>query len=325
MPERRVSKLSHWSIHLGVAILLTAAFAYWASVVIETEQILTLLESIRPAFVFQLIAFSIVIVLFRWFRLWLLMGCRRGLPLLRASTLHGTAVAFLPAKLGELVLPATLMREFGIKISEAAGLLILVRLYDLLLLFIAGLTAVGLLSATYLTPPMLLPCLIVAAFVATILATLPFLARRIRRAALTLLRGSRRLSAAVDGLTSEAATMSFFQNMKLSCATLLIWASFFGLCHSASLAVGGDWQFGQSVVAGTAGSIAFALPINGLANLGPFEAAFSAALAAGDQKLDAAIGAALLVHLMGAGAAAVSALTVQATSIAIGRFQVNDT
>jgi len=299
-----------WGARAGVAVLLTGTFAYWAVAIVDMAQVTLLLAGVSTDFAFPMAAFALLTVGFRCLRLVTLLGPSHSLILLRASALHGLAVALLPAKLGEFVLPAALVQGLGMGVSRAAGLLILIRAYDLLFLVGAGAGAFGLSAKSYGMENLSSLCLIGAAIATVLFATLPLAAQRFRAVILRQFRHKSRLATVVDGLTAAAAELTIGAGLKVAIVTSLIWGSFFALCHTAALAAHGAWQAGASVIAATGGALAFALPVNGIANLGPFEAAFAGTLVAGGAELEAAMVAALLVHLWAVAAAAVGVLLV---------------
>jgi hypothetical protein len=84
----------------------------------------------------------------------------------------------------------------------------------------------------------------------------------------------------------------------IAALSFIIWGTIIALAHAAITAIspiGGCWL--HSAAAAVAGSLAFAVPISGIANTGPFEAAFAGALTALGAKLEPALASAVVVHL----------------------------
>lgn len=205
----------------------------------------------------------------------------------------------LPFKLGELSLPVLLHRRLRIGPAAAAGLFLLVRLADLLVLL--GFLALGL-AASPLLPerpvlrglawgagavlafgPVLL-VLVGAALGPALQARLPWLA-----AALVGVRQAR----SPGGLIA------------LTLTTWGIWATHLALAAAAVLAASATAGPAAILLASAAGNLAFALPVTGALGLGPQQVAFATALDLGGVGWEMAVLAALATYV----AVLVAALT----------------
>ncbi len=179
----------------------------------------------------------------------------------------------LPFRLGELGYPVMMNRAFGQPLLGAAGVLLLVRLFDLCtvaaILFATG-GMIGLASVGRSAP---LLWLIAAAFavapVALVLAThamRPLVARL----------PERRLRATIErALKALSPRTAQFAAIALSFA---IWLVFGGLAALAADAVTKSIPVKVALLGASAGNLAFALPINGIGGLGPSQAAWVAAV-----------------------------------------------
>ncbi len=218
----------------------------------------------------------------------------------RASFLHGAANAVLPAKLGEAILPVGLAHYAGLDFVRAVGVLFLLRLGDLFALLGAGLLLVAVADFWTLTTAMRVTVGIGGTALLAGILFLPWLIRlsdRRRPEGVAGLTG--RFAAAADPISTATALMS-------AGLTAAIWVAL-GLAAELSLASAGlSVGMATAWLASIAASLAFALPTNGLASFGPFEAAFVAVIVTAGAPAEAALAAAIHLHLCALAAAAIT-------------------
>lgn len=193
--------------------------------------------------------------------------------LVAASVVHNASTAILPMKLGEFVLPLLLARNGQLRMSEGLGILLVLRMLDLLALLLVGSAAIW--HALSTSPGH-------GAAVSIALATF---AAALGGTALLLVLWST-LSSWLQGNTLLARVPTLQQALlaatraspgRLGLAfglSLLVWSSLFLAFFFFSRAVGVTAGIAQAAAIGTAASLAFAFPISGLANVGPFQAAW---------------------------------------------------
>jgi len=242
---------------------------------------------------------SVLTVALRWARLQLALGMRPSRQILRVASLHGAAVAVLPAKLGELILPLALKRYHDIELPSAIGLLLILRFYDLLLLVGIGAVVFFLLPTTaetypgYATLALFAACLSIATA-----ALLPWLARIGRYLLVPALDAGGRVDRLIASITHGIARIDAPRSLAVTATSGLIWCSIIALSYAAVIEINGPSSDPlHAAAAGLAGSLAFVLPISGIANAGPFEAAFAGTLTALGMGLEPALASAVAVHL----------------------------
>jgi glycosyltransferase 2 family protein len=181
----------------------------------------------------------------------------------------------LPFKLGELSFPLMTKRAFGIGFLRSTGVLILARLMDL-----GVVCAVFALGATVLIEPGARPwslpvlLLILAGGLALPVFGIDLLSPLARLSARHL-----RLAAWFDNrLWHEVVVHPRGERCRALALTLAIWLTHALLAWLAASAVADGLHFPQVMLASTAANLAFAVPISGLAGLGPPQAAWATML-----------------------------------------------
>ncbi|MEM8812934.1 MAG: lysylphosphatidylglycerol synthase domain-containing protein [Pseudomonadota bacterium] len=235
-------------------------------------------------------------------RVAMIAGVPRIDAVIRASFLHGAANAILPARLGEAVLPIALSRLGSMDLIRAIGLLFIVRLADLLVLLGSGLI---LLATANLWPAGAELRFLMGGFgIALILGagTVPSALGLVQSALPVWL-------ASYTARFSAAASLSWPVRAGVFANTLAVWTvlamAAFVSAQATGLAL--DWTI--VALAAIGASLAFAMPTNGLASFGPFEAAFVAVAATAGAASETALAAALHLHLSALIAAGLAALS----------------
>ncbi len=198
----------------------------------------------------------------------------------------------LPLKLGELGLPLLLHRRLRLSLAAAAGLFLLVRLADLLVL--AGVLALGL-AATDLLASRPASRLLAAVAGAVLLCGPLFLVLVARRVPASGLELRPRLR---DLLAGARAARGWRGAVTLLLTSWGLWATHLALAAAAVAAAGAVAPAGDVVLAAAAGNLAFALPVSGVLGLGPQQVAFATALDLGGMAWERAVVAALTTYVV---------------------------
>jgi len=213
----------------------------------------------------------------------------------------------LPFKLGELGFPLMMKRAFGTDYLRSAAVLILARLMDLCV--VAAVFALG--AALLIDPqgrPWSLPVLLLAlgAALAAPVVGVELLAPLARLSARLL-----RLTPWFDRLLwHEVLVHPRARRAQALALTLAIWLVHGTLAYIAASAVADGLGFFDVMLANAAASLAFAIPINGLAGLGPPQAAWATLLHLTGVGWEPAIVTALICHgVLLSGALIVTAAT----------------
>lgn len=258
-----------------------------------------LILALQGASLWPLILGAALAVIIQIARAWRFAVMTTGKMALPSWTMIGIATRLillnflLPFKLGELSFPVMMKRAFATPFGQGAGILILCRLFDL-----GVVAAILLLSAAVIFDsavigwsPLLLASAGLFALIAPLLVTdlLPWLRRLTTR------------WPRLDRLTEQIAhgatmTRPLPQRLLTSLLTASIWLLHATIAFLTALAVDAGLDFLPMTMASAASNLAFALPINGVAGLGPPQAAWATVLHL--QKVDwtPAITTALLCH-----------------------------
>ncbi|MEQ9642671.1 MAG: lysylphosphatidylglycerol synthase domain-containing protein [Alphaproteobacteria bacterium] len=283
---------------IAVSALVTVGFLAVAWLLLDVGVVAEALLRVDVRLVPLALAAATGVVLLRWLRLAAALHRRPSLVLLRAAALHGGAVAILPAKLGEFILPLALNRMTGMSLAAAAGLLLVIRLYDLMSLAVLGALALALAAEPLGLAWLRWPAALAALAAGVVMVTLPVLARLVRSVLTRPLRRWRRLHDIFERLSLGMTKLAPAQIAAMILVSTAVWCAIFLAFHIAALATGGAADPATTVLAGTAGSLAFALPVNGVANVGPFEAAWAAVMTRAGVSLEVATAGALAAHAL---------------------------
>lgn len=221
-------------------------------------------------------------------------------PLIRASCLHNAANALLPAKMGDVALPIALRRYAGLGLAQGIGLLLVVRLSDLATLAGLGLILLGATNVQNLPDGWRLAMAALGTVLCLGPGAVPIAVKGSRRW-ITKLRGEKgmQIAAAVAHLEKSSA-------VGLVILTLAVWLVLGLAACSAVAAVGLHTGWTITFLACIAASFAFASPVNGVASVGPFEAAFAGVLTFGNASATQAVAAAVILHMSSLIAAALT-------------------
>jgi len=267
-----------WLAGLASAALtagLTLALLRWTSL----QQLKELVGHLSLPWLPPLALLYLVICLLRALRLRVLGVEAIPLHRLTAVTLVNAAlIRLLPVKSGELSLPLLLRRAGGLRLGRGTAVLVIARGLDLgvvALAFGLGATLCGLLrpevvsaSALSLLGLYLVGC----------------------TGALGLGRLLNRMGLRVEGHRGLSALV----------CTILIWGCLFGFQFLCLRSVGLTMSLRHLILAGSAASLAFALPANGLGGFGAMEGGWAGALVLVGWPHDQALLSGVLVNLLNA-------------------------
>jgi hypothetical protein len=302
---------------LPVLLGLAASTAcLWALLTPEiVASFLSLLTRARPLPVVGAFA---LLALIQWLRAW-----RFGVMMTGRLALPGAALAritfqlnlwnfLLPLRLGELSYPVLMKRHLGYGLLHATGVLLIARLFDLAAV---GAVLVGTAAALDVWPGAGRAVLVLGALC---LGLAPFglvVAGLALRPWLTALprigEATARLTAGFDAIGGYAAGWTAVG------LSLAIWLVFGIAAILVSDAAVGTVPPAVAMLGAAAGNIAFALPINGIAGVGPPQAAWVAATTWAGVPWHDAVLSALALHAIVLTSAVV--LGVVATGAGLGR------
>jgi Lysylphosphatidylglycerol synthase TM region len=304
---------------IGMALLAAAitGFCLW---VLVTPQVLQALGRLRadakPA---PLIAAFVLAGLVQWLRAWRFAVMTSGRSTLPDAPMVLIALKLnflnfvLPFRLGELGYPALMHQQYGHGLLRSAGVLLLARLFDLTTVVAILLGAAALLLSAPAAQTAALLALGVAlapfALVGLGAALLPRLKDKLAGASLASSLASRfgsRLGAGLARFARDPAPhadwVAGLRSIGRGPLRLVVGLGFaiwltFGLAAVLVAAAVVDTVAPSAALLGAAaGNIAFALPVNGLAGLGPAQAAWVLATTwAGVPRADAIVSA-LALH-----------------------------
>ena len=227
----------------------------------------------------------------QWLRAWRFSVMTHGIATRPDATLVSIAFQLnfynfvLPFRIGEISYPVLMHRHFGQPLAQATGVLVVARLLDLATVSALLSLLAAWAGASGCTPSTSAAVGIGMALVALLLAWalwMPFhtlssprgLAERAGVAALRA-RGTRVAAAVLSGA---------------------IWLAFGALAVLAARAVVEDFSAPAAMLGTAATNLAFALPINGIAGLGPAQAAWVLAVSHAGVGWDEAVITALTVY-----------------------------
>ncbi|MGI9504859.1 MAG: lysylphosphatidylglycerol synthase transmembrane domain-containing protein [Geminicoccaceae bacterium] len=279
-----------------LAALVSAAVLWWLLGGGIGEALIEALEraSLWPLLLGGLIAIAIQII-----RAWRFAILESGTLTLPSWTMIGIATKLvlfnflLPFKLGELSFPLMMKRAYDTPFGQGAGMLILCRLLDL-----GVVLAIILVTSAWLLDPAVhgwSPTLI-GVFGAIALAT-PFLIIDHLSWLQRLTARSPRISRLAGQLSHGATIMRPYRiRLPVAALTLSIWGAHAAIAWLVAMAIKASLSFASMAMASAASNLAFALPISGVAGLGPPQAAWATMLHLAGHDWAPAITSALLCH-----------------------------
>ena len=301
-------------INGAIAAIVTGAFVFWAMSLSDLENIATGLAQ-SPMSGWVLCCLMMAAVTFaRYVRIQFCVPAAPRLSLYRASALHGAAISVLPGKIGEAVLPLALKQLTNIPFLSGTGLLLLIRAFDM-----AALITLAVISYS-------LSGVVEPAFKNMIIIAMPISVALLLAAPLVVVHGMKFLPSGdhfigrmISSVTAALTIIPLSRIYLILFMTLLIWVLLGVAAFTSIDAVGLEPTPINAMLAVALASFAFALPVNGIASIGPFEAAFAFGLGLFGFPLNASIAAAAHLHICAVGVAMIAALlgqlVVMATSL----------
>ena len=245
-----------------------------------------------------IVAAFLLCTLVQWLRAWrytMMTSAHLDLPdsaMVRIACQANFLNFVLPFRLGELGYPVLMQRRYGVRFLHATGVLLLARLFDLAAvgcIFLASAWALGMVPGVFS---------LLAAVSAAALAIAPFgvaVAGQALRPHLVKLPYvgatiAEPLSAALDALGDWRVRVA------VVAVGFAIWLVLAWMAVLVAQAVVDTVPAMAAVLGGAASSLAFALPINGIAGIGPTQAAWVVATVQAGVPWDDAVVSALALH-----------------------------
>ncbi|TVS00202.1 MAG: hypothetical protein EA406_01465 [Rhodospirillales bacterium] len=282
-----------------LAVAITGAAVGFLLAMLDVDQAWTVLRQADPGWLGFAAALLIVVFVLRSIRLAVAVRQKLRFIIFHVMAVFVFLVALLPGKIGELSLPYLLKRRLDVRLSFGVGALILLRAYDLLLLVLVGCTLLILYQDTFGLPAAAGWAAVFGAVTAAVAAVaLPTMARTLVVMAPAALRRRQRVMSIFEGLLAATTSLTWVRLVVLVLLTAGLWLLLFTAFHGVSLALGATPGWPQSVLAVVAASFAFALPINGVANVGPFHLAWVAVMVPLGVPIERAAAAAFSAHIL---------------------------
>lgn len=188
----------------------------------------------------------------------------------------------LPFKIGELSFPILINRYYGISVLQASGVLAFTRILDLLCLV----------SIFFITGSILLDhgiqvlsksAMLFAGLMSTgLFVMIPIIIKLVKRNRPLDITDDSPLSSVTARFFSFAQSVSTTRAHILLLLTVFIWLLQALVAACAALSLGLSMAPIKLLFASSAGGVALGLPINGIAGLGPIQAAWAYALSLGN-------------------------------------------
>ncbi len=199
----------------------------------------------------------------------------------------------LPFKLGELGFPVMMRKAFGMPLAQSAGILILCRLMDVTVVLSILLS----MAALLLTSDVLGWRGEILAVIGLMMLILPMVIIDLVPGFQRWLRFSPRLHGLAEQLGRGARMiLPWTERIAVFFLTCFIWLSHALIAYLTALSIQAGIALAPLAMASAASNLAFALPINGIAGLGPPQAAWATMLHLAGTDWDPAVATALLCH-----------------------------
>ncbi len=285
------------AVQAAVAAGLLVAVVWVA----RPAQVARLVEHTDPSMVGIAVMTSLTVVFLRALRLRLILpGGRLGLGAsIQISAVAQAATSLIPARLGELVLPALLKRVADLELSSGLGALLIARTLDLACL---GIWAGGAVAVRWggHRPLLLLACLVLVAPAFLVPATVAATDRVATRCLAPRSRAGRRWTRRIRRLRRALRVFAAAPG-RLAAAmgvSLVLWCAIWVTMAVLVRAIGCHWTFGDVVVGAAAASLATLIPANLIANVGTLEAGWTVGFAAVGIPVPIAAASGIAVHLL---------------------------
>jgi hypothetical protein len=289
-------------VRVRIRWLLTTCLAFAVSAVclslLLTPQVVASLAQLATrASPLPLVAAFVLVALVQWLRAWRFAVMLTGQLAPPAAAL--TRIAFqlnfwnflLPLRLGELSFPVLMRHRLGYGLLHSGGVLLLARLFDLATVGAILLAAAAALDVWPGAGRAVLALGALALGLGPFALTIVGLALRRRLARLPHIGdAATRLTAGLDAIGGYAAGLTAVG------LSLAIWLVFGLAAILVAYAVVATVSPPAAMLGAAAGNVAFALPINGIAGIGPSQAAWVGATTWVGVPWDDAVVSALALH-----------------------------
>jgi hypothetical protein len=283
-----------WLLSTLLALAITAGCLWFLLTPEIMRSVAQLAAEARPL---PIIAAFLLGAVVQWLRAWRFAVMSTGQLALPGANLVRVAFQLnalnfiLPLRLGELSYPVLMRRYYGYGLLHSAGVLLLARAFDL-----ATVSAILVAAAALLQLPVGVPAIALGAG-ALALALSPF---ALALGGLMLQPHMARLphvGSFAARLTAGLATLGDARVALVTVALgLAIWLAFAASAVLVAEAVVATVSPAAATLGALAGSIAFALPINGIAGIGPSQAAWVVATTLTGVPWNDAVLSALAMH-----------------------------
>jgi hypothetical protein len=277
---------------LALAITVACLWFFMTPDVVEA-----LGRAVRDARLLPLAAGFALVAVVQWLRAWRFAVMTTGKLVLPDWMLVSIAFRLnflnfiLPFRLGELSYPVLMRHHYGHGLLQSAGVLLLARVFDLatVLCILSGAAAVLRLGEGAANTTL--------ALVSFVLGVAPFAIVLIGR----LLRPRvARLPHVGDVAAKLSAGLDAIANRQAGLAAVVlgyaIWLAFGLSAVLAAASVAPSVSAAAAMLGAAAGNVTFALPINGIAGVGPAQAAWVVATTRAGVPWDEAVVSALALH-----------------------------
>ena len=259
----------------------------------------SLLNALHSAHLWPLALGGLIAIQIQMIRAWRFAILTNGDLCLPSWTMVGIAtklVVFnflLPFKLGELSFPLMMKRAFATPFGQGAGILILCRFLDF-----GVVAAMILLTAAWLLDP------VVHGWNSGLISALGLVALIMPFVIANRLPRTQRMTAHWPRIDHLARQMSHGASMMspprqfalVTTLTLMIWVAHAVIAWLAAISIAAGIDFVSMTMASASSNLAFALPISGVAGLGPPQAAWATMLHLAGHDWPPAIASALICH-----------------------------
>jgi hypothetical protein len=282
---------------LLTALLALAVSAACLWLLLTPQVVASLGRLATEASPLPVLAAFVLVALVQWLRAWRFAAMMAGGLGLPGAAL--TRIAFqlnfwnfvLPLRLGELSFPVLMKRRLGYGLLHSSGVLLLARLFDLATVGAILLGAAAVLDAWPGVGRILLVLGAVGLALVPLGLAIGGLAMRPRLASLPRIGAvAERLTAGLDAIGGYGAGLTAVG------LSLAIWLVFGVAAILVANAVVATVSPAAAMLGAAAGSVAFALPINGIAGIGPSQAAWVGATTWVGVPWDDAVVSALALH-----------------------------
>ena len=278
----------------ALALAVTAACLWYF---LTPEVMEALGRALREARLLPIAAAFVLVGLVQWLRAWrfaVMTTERLSLPdwlLVRIALRLNFLNFILPFRLGELSYPVLMRYHYGHGLFQSAGILLLARIFDLatVLSILFGAAAVlrlwdGSIGA-------------LVGVGSVVFALAPFAILLIGGQLSALLRRLPKIGAIAEKLSTGLVAVA---NPQIGIASVVLsfvlWMTYGFAAFLVAVSVAPSVSAATALLGASAGNIAFALPVNGIAGIGPAQAAWVAATVRAGLAWDDAVVSALALH-----------------------------